>query len=49
MTTVEALSTMDNEGVSQLWLNLESLAIDGQAFEIFYCTFDGKLFQVMIF
>lgn len=42
MNTVEALSTMDNQGVSQIWFDVNSIAIDGEKFEIFYCTFEGK-------
>lgn len=42
MNTVEALSTMDNQGVSQIWFDDNSIAIDGENFELFYCTLDGK-------
>ncbi len=30
MSTTEALSTMDNQGVALIWLDQGSLAIDGQ-------------------
>jgi hypothetical protein len=42
MTTIEALSLMDNQGVTQIWLDDLSLSLDGASFELFYCTFKGN-------
>jgi hypothetical protein len=41
-STQEAITLMDRQGVSQLWLDCNSTVISGTSFTEFYCTYDGK-------
>lgn len=45
MQTVEALSLMDNESVAAIWLETSNFSLDGETFNQFYCTFNGKLIK----
>ena len=42
MPTIDALSQMDNQGVVALWLDLQNINTEGESFQQFYSTFDGK-------
>ena len=45
MTTFEAISLMDAEGIGQMQLNTETLHLDfneESGLSLFYATFDGK-------
>ena len=45
MQTVEALSLMDNESVAAIWLETSNFCLDGDTFNQFYCTFNGKFIK----
>lgn len=42
MPTLDALALMDSEGVAQVWLDTKNVSVDGEKFDQFYCTYNGK-------
>ena len=43
MPTIDALSLMDNQGVVAVWLDTQNITTEGESFQQFYSTFNGKL------
>ena len=42
MSTMDALSLMDNQGVAAVWLDIQNINTEGESFQQFYSTFNGK-------
>lgn len=33
---------MDSDGVNAIWLDTKNISVDGDKFDQFYCTYNGK-------